>query len=53
VTFVSFQLKVAATATDQKAGQHVKTTRLVPVFVASIVFVGVVLWKISRLPVCK
>lgn len=47
------KLKVAATIVDQKAGRHGKTRRLVPVLVASIVLVGVVVWKISRFPVPK
>jgi len=53
VCFVSFQLECAATTVDQKAGGHGRTTRLVPVFVASIVLVGVVVWKISKLSMPK
>jgi len=53
VSFVSFQLEHAATTIDQKAGWHVRTTRLVPVFVASIVLVGIVVWRISKFPVPK
>ena len=53
VSFVSLQLERAVNTVDQKTGWHVRTTRLVPVFVASIVLVGVVVWKISKFPVPK
>jgi hypothetical protein len=53
LSFVSFQLECAATAVDQKAGWHGKTTRLVPVFVACILLVGVVVWKTGKFPVPK
>jgi hypothetical protein len=53
LSFVSFQLEHAVTTVDQKTGRHVRTTRLVPVFVASIVLVGVVVWKIGKFPVPK
>jgi hypothetical protein len=53
VSFVSFQLERAATTVNKKAGWHGRTTRLVPVFVASIVLVGVVVWKIRKFPMPK
>lgn len=53
MSFVSFQLERAATTVNKKAGWHGRTTRLVPVFVASIVLVGVVVWKIRKFPMPK
>jgi hypothetical protein len=47
------KLECAAITVNKKAGWHGRTTRLVPVFVASIVLVGVVVWKISKLSMPK
>ncbi|KDR22878.1 uncharacterized protein LOC110841444 [Zootermopsis nevadensis] len=45
------KLRVAGTTVDQKVGQHGNTTRLVSVFLASIVIVSFMLWKTNSLPV--
>jgi hypothetical protein len=53
VCLVSFQLRVAGTTVDQKVGRHGNIMRLVPLFIASIVIVGVMLWRTKSLPVPK